>query len=192
MDPTLKYGLIGAGAGTGLGAAANLLVGDKKKDKVKQALKGIMIGGALGGAAGAGLGYFRDSVGLDFMKDKNTENKNTEPVVKENQKQLKPTAEESPIGKAQIENLNKLSETHKELANEMATDSDFVNHISKYKWDEKELKDLKYDQEKQWYDIWESDEEKLLRSKAGQAYLKWRAAGKTAKDLAEAYKYLHG
>lgn len=52
-NPALSYGILGALGGAGLGAGANLIVGDKKKSKLRKALEGAAIGGLLGGGAGA-------------------------------------------------------------------------------------------------------------------------------------------
>lgn len=198
MDPTLKYGLIGAGVGAGLGSAANLLVGDKKKDKVKQALKGAMVGGALGGAAGAGLGYFRDSLGLEFLKDKNEESKAPASVSEK----LKGSGdytkfERKPRFLKIIEDKkstikDNLTKQHEILAAKIANDPDFVNQIEKYGWGKKNLEDLEYDQDKQLFDILESNEEKALRSEAGIAYLNWRRAAKSHEDSIRADQFLKG
>lgn len=61
-NPKLFYALAGGLTGAGLGAAGQLLIGDKKKSKLRRMLEGGLIGGGLG--AGAGI------LGGAYLKNK--------------------------------------------------------------------------------------------------------------------------
>ena len=55
-NPEITYGVGGALTGAGLGAIANLMMGDKKKSKLKKLLTGALYGALAGGALGAAGG----------------------------------------------------------------------------------------------------------------------------------------
>lgn len=55
-NPEVTYGVGGVLTGAGLGAIANLVMGDKKKSKLKKLLAGALYGGLVGGALGVAGG----------------------------------------------------------------------------------------------------------------------------------------